>query len=130
MTFVSNKIKPGQFNHEITLDAPMQLLEPAGMGVVRSILERHRIPYHQPSIYHIKVGNINYYPTRNTVYKDGAHTKYKSRGVDFFLQLLVSEGLMAQASYDAWQIECSTEFSSENSSNQNPQQENINPFNF
>ena len=63
------------------------------MTVTKQTLDGLRVEYDEKSPYHIKVGYVNFYPTRGTVNIDG-QCRYKNRGLQFFLEVLRREGII------------------------------------
>lgn len=55
------------------------------------------VGYRVISEYHIKIDWINYYPTKRTIYKDQAISRYKGRGLDFLKQVLIKEGILRKS---------------------------------
>jgi len=43
---------------------------------------------------HIKIGNINFYPSTGTCYVDGNSASYKEKGLEFLKKLLKKKGLI------------------------------------
>ena len=49
--------------------------------------------YEVKSTSHLKIGYINYYPTRGTVCLDG-QCRFKNKGLDFLVSVLRKEGIL------------------------------------
>jgi len=47
------------------------------------------------SEYHIKIGWVNYYPTKGTINLDGA-SKFKGKGLEFLKRVLIRERILTR----------------------------------
>jgi hypothetical protein len=62
------------------------------MTTARQWLDQRNIPYRQTSEYQLKIGLINYYPSRGSIILDGQKTKHPDVGLDALGQILVKLG--------------------------------------
>lgn len=52
------------------------------------------VHYLVKSQFHVRIGSVNFYPTKGTIYVDGCVAKYKKKGLDFLKEVLKKEGYL------------------------------------
>jgi hypothetical protein len=70
------------------------------MTTTRHWLDQLNIPYRQTSEYQLKIGHINYYPSRGSIILDGQKTKHPGTGLDALAILLAELGYLPAQPYN------------------------------
>jgi hypothetical protein len=63
------------------------------MTTARQWLDERHVAYRQTSEYQLKIGHINYYPSRGSIILDGQKTKHPGTGLDALAKLLAEFGI-------------------------------------
>lgn len=53
-----------------------------------SVLKANGVRFQIKTVHHIKVGELNFYPTRGTIFRDGDAGALQQNGLDAFLKLV------------------------------------------
>jgi hypothetical protein len=90
----SQAVEPVSMEYDIketSFDSPTALLSSSMIDACK-FLGSIGVEYEVKTPHHIKIGAINYFPTRQTIFEDGAPAKYKQKGLKFLHQILLSKG--------------------------------------
>ncbi|HEV7326492.1 MAG TPA: hypothetical protein VGN91_15630 [Bosea sp. (in: a-proteobacteria)] len=58
------------------------------MRKAASMLKANGVRFQIKTVHHIKVGELNFYPTRGTIFRDGDAGALKQNGLEAFLKLV------------------------------------------
>ena len=64
------------------------------MGQARQWLIERGIPFEQMTDYQLKIGRINFYPGKGTIFRDGDKARYSVIGLKGLADLLKTDGHM------------------------------------
>lgn len=65
---------------------------PSPMEIARKWLNDHSIRFSEPSPYQIKIGSINFYPGKGTIFLDSHPKSLPEKGLSGLRSVLVKEG--------------------------------------
>ncbi|MBM4128372.1 MAG: hypothetical protein FJ247_13780 [Nitrospira sp.] len=68
---------------------------PDPMEQARQWLAERYIPFKQTSEYQIKIGRINFYPSKGTSFRDGDKARHSVKGLEGLIELLTEDGFMS-----------------------------------
>ena len=68
------------------------------MGQARQWLIEREIPFEQMTDYQLKIGRINFYPGKGTIFRDGDKARHSVTGFEGLTALLVADGHMRPSS--------------------------------
>lgn len=62
------------------------------MGQARQWLTERGIPFEQMTDYQLKIGRINFYPGKGTIFRDGDKARHSAIGLEGLTDLLKADG--------------------------------------
>ena len=67
---------------------------PDPMDQARQWLAEHDVPFRQTSEYQLKIGRINFYPSKGTSFRDGDKARHAVKGLEGLIELLTEDGFL------------------------------------
>jgi len=85
---------PGNFEIEgvetVSFNSP---IKGPGIESMEAILKEWGVEYEVKTLYHVKIGHVNFYPNKGTVNLDGAR-RFKRKGIPFLKEVLLAENIL------------------------------------
>jgi hypothetical protein len=75
----------------------MDRAEGAAIAAAEAWLRARGVPYRRPSPHHLKVGSVNFYPGKGTIFVDREAARRREIGLSGLQQVLAALGLLAVA---------------------------------
>lgn len=67
---------------------------PDSMDQARQWLSERDVPFRQTSAYQLKIGRINFYPSKGTSFRDGDKARHAVTGLEGLIELLTEDGFL------------------------------------
>ena len=64
---------------------------PDPMDHARQWLSERNVPFRQTSEYQLKIGRINFYPSKGTSFRDGDKARHAVKGLEGLIELLAED---------------------------------------